>query len=82
MVRLVGPSQSKARDWLRSCSALAQFASEAGVAKAVEALRQTMLGQQRGHLEELGGVMTRKATVKALTLQRRDQPSPEWHGSF
>jgi hypothetical protein len=81
VVRLVGPSQSKARDWLRSCSALAQFANEAGVAKAVEALRQATLGQQRGHLEELG-VMTRKATVKALTLQRRDQPGPEWHGSF
>jgi hypothetical protein len=51
---------------LWSCSALAQFANEAGVAKAVEALRQATLGQQRGELEELGA-MTRKETVKALT---------------
>jgi hypothetical protein len=51
---------------LWSCSALAQFANEAGVAKAVEALRQATLGQQRGELEELGA-MTRKETIKALT---------------
>ena len=74
---------------MRSSSAVAQSADEAAVAKAVEALRQATLGQQRGQLEELchaqlayghsdgrvetkaqfiEGVMTRKATVKALTL--------------
>jgi hypothetical protein len=74
---------------MRSSPAVAQSADEAGVAKAVEALRQATLGQQRGQLEELchaqlayghsdgrvetkaqfiEGVMTRKATVKALTL--------------
>jgi len=74
---------------MRSSSAVAQSADEAGVTKAVEALRQATLGQQKGLLEELchaqlayghsdgrvetkaqfiEGVMTRKATVKALTL--------------
>jgi hypothetical protein len=74
---------------MASSSAVAQSADEAAVAKAVEALRQAMLGQQRAQLEELchaqlayghsdgrvetkaqfiEGVMTRKATVKALTL--------------
>src|SRR4030095_5906662 len=74
---------------MRSSSAVAQSADEASVAKAVEALRQATLGQQKGLLEELchaqlayghsdgrvenkaqfiEGVMTRKATVKALTL--------------
>jgi hypothetical protein len=67
VARLVGPSQSKARDWLRSSSALAQSANDAYVAKAVEVLRQATLGQHRGQLEGLG-VMSRKATVKALTL--------------
>lgn len=73
---------------MRSSSALAAD-DEAAVAKAVEALRQATLGQQRGQLEEvchaqlayghsdgrvetkaqfIEGVMTRKATVKALTL--------------
>ena len=74
---------------MRSSSAIAQSADEAGVAKAVEALREATLGQQKGQLEELchaqlayghsdgrvetkaqfiDGVMTRKATVKSLTL--------------
>lgn len=38
---------------IRSSSAVAQSADEVGVAKAVEALRQATLGQQRGQLEEM-----------------------------
>ena len=38
---------------MRSSSAVAQSADEAAVAKAVEALRQATLGQQRGQLEDL-----------------------------
>jgi hypothetical protein len=38
---------------MASSSAVAQSADEAAVAKAVEALRQAMLGQQRAQLEEL-----------------------------
>jgi hypothetical protein len=74
---------------MQSSPAVAQSGDEAGVAKAVEALRQATLSQQKGQLEELchaqlayghsdgrvetkaefiEGVMTRKATVKSLTL--------------
>lgn len=38
---------------MRSSSAVAQSADEAGVTKAVEALRQATLSQQKGQLEEL-----------------------------
>ena len=38
---------------LRSSPAVAQSAEEAAVAKAVEALRQATLGQQKTQLEEL-----------------------------
>ena len=56
---------------MRSSSAVAQSADEAGVAKAVEALRQATLGQQRGSSRSCATHSSPMATRMAGSRPRR-----------
>ena len=82
---------------MRSCSALAQFADEAGVAKAVEALRQATLGlvlAQAGVVvdavaQRITGPSEFQSTNEFVSRWRRQPtsfrppsvPAPSKHGS-